>query len=90
MVALVPDDSRDKFSDATWGDIIQAVKGTYSEPVAYQELLEAQNQELEDLRCFMTSVLSSMSELRLVVDKDHQIVRAGGAGSSCHIGHADC
>lgn len=79
MVVFVPDNPHDKFSDAAWGDVIQAVEGTYSELVAYQERLEEQNSELEDLRRFMASVLSSVSDLLLVVDKEHRTVRLGGA-----------
>ena len=73
------DEPKEIFSEAAWGEVIQAVDRTYSELVAYQEQLEAQNGELDDLRRFMSSVLSSVSDLLLVVDKDHVIERTGGA-----------
>lgn len=68
-----------KFDDAVWADVIHAVEGTYAELVAYQELLETKNTELEDLRRFMNSVLSSVSDVLLVVDKEQRIKRSGGA-----------
>lgn len=67
------------FSEAAWNDVIQAVEGTYSELVNYQEQLEAQNAELEDLRLFMNSVFSSVSDVLVVVDDQHNIMRIGGA-----------
>ena len=69
----------ESFSDAAWTDVIQAVEGTYSELVSYQEQLEAQNAELDDLRLFLDSVFSSVSDVLVVVDKDHKIVRVGGS-----------
>lgn len=72
------DKPADSFSEAAWGDVIQAVDRTYSELVAYQERLETQNAELDDLRRFMSSVFESVSDLLLVVDKEHRIERTGG------------
>lgn len=72
-------DKPEVFSEAAWSDVIVAVDRTYSELVAYQERLETQNRELDDLRRFMASVLSSVSDLLLVVDKQHMIERTGGS-----------
>jgi len=47
--------------------------------VEYQELLENQNRELDELRQFMASVLSSRSDVLIVVDKNRVIERTGGA-----------
>jgi len=69
----------DGFSDGAWSDVIQAVEGTYAELVSYQEQLEAQNVELDDLRLFLDSVFTSVSDVLVVVDRDHKIVRTGGA-----------
>lgn len=66
------------FTEAAWSDVIVAVDRAYSELVAYQERLEAQNKELDDLRRFMASVLSSVWDLLVVVDKAHLIERTGG------------
>lgn len=72
-------DQNGAFSDAAWSDVISAVDRTYTELVAYQERLETQNDELNDLRRFMGSVLSSVSDVLLVVDKSHTIERIGGS-----------
>ncbi len=73
------DEPFEGFSDAAWNGVIEAVDRTYTELVAYQELLEGKNQELEDLRRFMVSVLSSVSDVLIVIDKDRMIERTGGA-----------
>ncbi|WP_299629177.1 ATP-binding protein [uncultured Tateyamaria sp.] len=78
-MAPAPRDQTETFSDAAWSDVISAVDRTYSELVAYQERLEAQNNELDDLRRFMASVLSSVSDVLLVVDRNHMIERTGGS-----------
>ena len=79
MPTLEIDEPNSAFVEEAWGDVIQAGDRTYSELVAYQEQLEAQNRELDDLRRFMNSVLTSVSDLLLVVDKDHVIEQTGGA-----------
>jgi len=78
---MIPEahDRTGTFSDAAWSDVISAVDRTYSELVAYQEQLEAQNTELDELRRFMASVLSSVSDLLVVVDQQYVIERTGGA-----------
>ena len=73
------DEPIEGFSDAAWSGVIAAVDRTYSELVAYQELLEGKNQELEDLRRFMVSVLASVSDLLIVVDKERIVEQTGGA-----------
>ena len=62
-----------------WRDVVAAMDRTYSELVDYQERLESQNRELDEMRHFMASVLSSVSDLLIVVDKDRTIARTGGA-----------
>lgn len=79
MQSDIVDAPDSQFSDAAWKEVIQAVEGTYAELAAHQDVLEAKNSELEDLRRFMHSVLSSVSELLLVVDKDQRIERCDGA-----------
>lgn len=66
-------------NDAAWRDVIAAVDKTYSELVDYQERLEEQNRELDDMRRFMASVLASVSDLLVVVDSAMRIERTGGA-----------
>jgi two-component system sensor histidine kinase HupT/HoxJ len=59
----------DRIADQAWGDVIQAMDRTYAELVHYQEKLEAQNSELESMRGFLESVLSSVSDILLVVSR---------------------
>lgn len=79
MTSLAVDKPLHTFSEETWSEVIQAMDRTYSELVAYQERLETQNRELDELRRFMNSVLSSVSDLLIVLDKDRIIERTGGA-----------
>lgn len=67
------------FSDAAWTDVLEAMDRTYSELVSYQEQLESQNTELDELRRFMNSVVESVSDVLIVVDRAHQIERTGGS-----------
>jgi two-component system sensor histidine kinase HupT/HoxJ len=73
------DNSLKALGENAWKDVIEAMDRTYSELVEYQERLEKQNKELDDLRQFMNSVLSSVSDMLLVVAKDGSIERTGGA-----------
>ncbi|MDE4100010.1 sensor histidine kinase [Phaeobacter gallaeciensis] len=73
------DNSMKALGEDAWKDVIAAMDRTYSELVEYQERLEKQNRELDDLRQFMNSVLSSVSDMLLVVAKDGFIERTGGA-----------
>lgn len=82
MTALTPDEPLQAFDDQTWRDVVAAMDRTYSELVDYQERLEAQNRELDEMRQFMASVLSSISELLIVVDRSLAIERTGGAFSA--------
>ena len=79
MTPSTVDDPLKALSEDAWKDVIDAMDRTYSELVDYQERLEKQNRELDDMRQFMFSVLSSVSDLLLVVDKTGTIERTGGA-----------
>lgn len=79
MAALTPDEPMHALDDQTWRDVVAAMDRTYSELVDYQERLEAQNRELDEMRQFMASVLSSISEMLIVVDRALCIERTGGA-----------
>ncbi len=79
MTAITIDEPMQAFDEQTWRDVVAAMDRTYSELVDYQERLEAQNQELDEMRQFMASVLASVSELLIVVDRGGSIERTGGA-----------
>lgn len=57
-------------SEDAWLDVLSAVDRTYADLVDYQERLERQNAELEEMRGFLTSILSSVSDVLIVVGRD--------------------
>lgn len=79
MTSVFMDEPLQAFDERTWQDVVSAMDRAYSELVDYQELLERQNSELDEMRQFMSSVLSSVSDLLFVVDKSLLIERTGGA-----------
>ena len=79
MAAVTMDEPLKAFDEQTWQDVVSAMDRAYSELVDYQELLERQNSELDEMRQFMASVLASVSDLLFVVDKSLLIERTGGA-----------
>ncbi|EEW24937.1 sensor histidine kinase [Rhodobacter ferrooxidans] len=56
-------------SDAVWLDVLTAVDRTYADLIDYQERLERQNAELENLRSFLGSILASVSDVLIVVSR---------------------
>ncbi|MET1413732.1 ATP-binding protein [Roseibium sp. HPY-6] len=68
-----------EFSDNAWTKVLEAVDQTYSELVAYQEQLEEKNSQLEELRRFLSSVMSSVSDVLVVIDRGHMIEQTGGS-----------
>ena len=77
-MAISVDEPLQMFDEQAWRDVVSAMDRTYSELVEYQELLEKQNREIDDMRRFMASVLASVSDILLVVRKDGCIERTGG------------
>ncbi|AMY68734.1 sensor histidine kinase [Frigidibacter mobilis] len=63
------------FSDDAWLDVLQAMDRTYADLVGYQERLERQNAELEEMRTFLTAILSSVSDVLIVADRAGRIAR---------------
>lgn len=63
------------FSDDAWLDVLAAMDRTYADLVGYQERLERQNAELEEMRTFLTAILSSVSDVLIVADRTGRIER---------------
>ncbi len=63
------------FSDDAWVEVLSAMDRTYADLVCYQEQLERQNAELEEMRTFLTAILSSVSDLLIVADRGGRIAR---------------
>lgn len=65
--------------DAVWFDVLSAVDRTYADLVDYQERLERQNVELEDMRSFLGSILASVSDALIVVSRAGEVQETSAA-----------
>lgn len=63
------------FSDDAWVEVLSAVDRTYADLVSYQEKLERQNAELQEMRTFLTAILSSVSDVLVVADRAGRVAR---------------
>ncbi|MCB6176695.1 PAS domain-containing protein [Rhodobacter sp. Har01] len=63
------------FTDDAWIEVLSAVDRTYADLVVYQEQLERQNAELEEMRTFLTAILSSVSDVLIVADRAGRVAR---------------
>lgn len=68
-----------ELNDAVWLDVLEAVDRTYADLVEYQEKLEARNNELQALRRFLGSILASISDYLIVVERDGAISNASAS-----------
>jgi two-component system sensor histidine kinase HupT/HoxJ len=68
-----------ELNDAVWMDVLQAVDKTYADLVEYQEKLEARNNELQALRRFLGSIMSSVSDHLIVVERAGEISNASAS-----------
>lgn len=60
-------------SEDAWMDVLSAVDRTYADLVDYQERLERQNAELQEMRGFLTSILGAISDVLIVVGRDGRV-----------------
>jgi two-component system sensor histidine kinase HupT/HoxJ len=68
-----------ELNDAVWMDVLQAVDKTYADLIEYQEKLEARNNELQALRRFLGSIMSSVSDHLIVVERGGEISNASAS-----------
>ncbi|MCE5972370.1 ATP-binding protein [Sinirhodobacter sp. WL0062] len=66
-------------ADDVWFDVLSAVDRTYADLVDYQERLERQNHELEDLRSFLGSILASVSDVLIVVSRSGTVLETSAS-----------
>jgi two-component system, NtrC family, sensor histidine kinase HupT/HoxJ len=59
-----------ELTDQNWLEVLTAVDKTYTDLIDYQERLERQNTELEDLRRFLASILGSVSDILIATTRD--------------------
>ena len=73
LLALDPD------NEATWIDVIRKMDDVYADLVGYQVELEEKNAALEEAQQFISSVLSSMTDVLIVCDIRGRIQRVNSA-----------
>lgn len=66
-------------TDEAWQSVLRAVDQTYSELVAHQERLESQNAELSAANRLIESVLASVSDILIVIDRDGTVAEASAS-----------
>lgn len=71
--ALHSPDWLKQFSDDAWGEVLSAMDRTYADLVSYQEQLERQNAELQEMRTFFNAILTSVSDVLIVADRAGRI-----------------
>ncbi|WP_102223863.1 sensor histidine kinase [Acidimangrovimonas sediminis] len=76
LSALLPEGAG---GDDVWIDVLSAVDRTYADLVDYQERLERQNREMEDLRSFLGSILSSVSDALIVVTRSGTVLETSAS-----------
>ncbi|MBZ4023106.1 PAS domain-containing sensor histidine kinase [Rhodobacter sp. TJ_12] len=65
--------------DEVWSEVLSAVDRTWAELVDYQERLERQNHELEDLRSFLGSILASVSDALIVASRAGEVLETSAS-----------
>ncbi|MDJ0824894.1 MAG: ATP-binding protein [Rhodobacter sp.] len=71
---IEPSETEEKpFSTEAWSQVLAAVDKAYAELVSYQERLEQQNEELHEFSRLLGSILSSVSDVMLVLGRSGTI-----------------
>lgn len=65
--------------EAAWVEVIRKMEEVYSDLIQYDVDLERKNTELEDTQKFVDSVMSSMSEILIVCDRDQCVEQVNRA-----------
>ena len=58
------------FSESAWIDVVRSMDEVYNELLQYEVVLEQKNSELEESQQFIFSILTSMSDLLVVCDRN--------------------
>jgi two-component system sensor histidine kinase HupT/HoxJ len=60
----------ESFSESAWIDVVRSMDEVYNELLQYEVVLEHKNAELEESQQFIYSILTSMSDLLVVCDRN--------------------
>lgn len=74
-----PSGAERPFTTEAWSQVLAAVDKAYAELVSYQERLEHQNEELHEVRRLLGSILSSVSDVMLVLDRSGVVKEISGS-----------
>ncbi|WP_038073173.1 ATP-binding protein [Thioclava pacifica] len=74
-----PDAAPAEGGDDVWFEVLSAVDRTCADLVDYQERLERQNHELEDLRSFLASILFSVSDALIVISRSGEVLETSAS-----------
>jgi two-component system sensor histidine kinase HupT/HoxJ len=61
------------FSESAWIEVVRSMDEVYNELLQYEVVLEQKNSELEESQQFIFSILTSMSDLLVVCDRNGMI-----------------
>ena len=69
-VRLPSPEAMEPFSEAAWIDVVRSMDEVYNELLQYEVVLEQKNSELEESQQFIYSILTSMSDLLVVCNRN--------------------
>ncbi len=69
-VRLPVPNEMEPFSESAWIDVVRSMDEVYNELLQYEVVLEQKNSELEESQQFIFSILTSMSDLLVVCDRN--------------------
>ncbi len=69
-VRLPSPEAVELFSESAWIDVVRSMDEVYNELLQYEVVLEQKNTELEESQQFIFSILTSMSDLLVVCDRN--------------------
>lgn len=74
-----PPEGSDSLQDAAWIEVIRKMEEVYSDLIRHEVDLERKNAALEDAQQFITSVVSSVSDVLIVCDNKGQVQQVNKA-----------
>jgi len=69
-VRLPSPEELEPFSESAWIDVVRSMDEVYNELLQYEVMLEQKNTDLEESQQFIYSILTSMSDLLVVCDRN--------------------
>ncbi|MBF6057777.1 ATP-binding protein [Thiomicrorhabdus heinhorstiae] len=67
------------FEEGEWLEVLQAMEEAYTQSLQYQTEIEEKNLALNQAHQFISGIVSSMSDLLIVIDNEHNITQVNPA-----------